>query len=120
MHMDSKKLLVVVILVLSNSTFGAEVDKEIWIDHMTTALPTLFCNPSQYFRQCFNVSAEQCEEVAVSAARICLDKNRSQIPNTLVQPEDGNHWGTIIGRCAGCASCFSPAGVHRTRPRCAR
>jgi len=28
-------------------------------------------------------------------------KNRDKIPNTLIQPKDGTHWGTIIGVCAG-------------------
>ena len=68
---------------------------------MTTALPTAFCNASQYFRQCFNVTAQECEETAASATRICLNKNKSKIPSVLQQPKDGTHWGTIIGSCAG-------------------
>ena len=68
---------------------------------MKTALPAAFCNSSMYFRQCFKVTAEECEETAASATRICLKENDHNIPNALIQPKDGTHWGTVIGTCAG-------------------
>jgi hypothetical protein len=83
------------------TTNAVEVNKSDWYNGMSTALPTAFCNSSQYFRQCFSVSAEECEETAASATRVCLNKNDKDIPSVLVQPKDGTHWGTIIGECAG-------------------
>lgn len=89
------------ISVLSLSTHGVEVNKTDWMNAVSTALPTAFCNSSQYFRQCFTVTAQECEETAASATRVCLNKHKDKIPNTLIQPKDGTHWGTIIGSCAG-------------------
>ena len=71
---------------------------------MSTVLPAMFCAPQSYFRQCFRVSAQQCEEAAVSAARICLNKHGNDIPATLTMPRDGEHWGRIVGQCAGVAT----------------
>jgi hypothetical protein len=68
---------------------------------MSTALPAYFCQPSQYFRQCFRVAASECEEVAASATRVCLDKHKADIPAVLVQPKDGTRLGNLIGSCAG-------------------
>ncbi|MDH4262163.1 MAG: hypothetical protein OEV78_03855 [Spirochaetia bacterium] len=83
------------------STHAFEVSKKTWIEGMTSALPAAFCNSSQYFRQCFNITAIECEETALSATRICIKENEEKIPDVLVQPEDGRNWGTKIGSCAG-------------------
>jgi hypothetical protein len=86
---------------LSPSVQAIEVSKDAWIGSMTSILPTAFCNSSQYFRQCFTVTAQECEETASTATRVCISKNADKIPKILKQPEDGTHWGTIIGACAG-------------------
>jgi hypothetical protein len=91
-------------LLMSAVIFPAnavEVSKQAWIDAMSTALPTAFCNSKQYFRQCFNVTPPECVETAASATRVCLGKYKDKIPDVLNQPEDGTHWGSIIGSCAG-------------------
>ena len=80
---------------------AVEVTKDSWVESMTTAIPTYFCQTEQYFRQCFDVSAVKCEEVAVSSTRICIAKTIDQIPNTLHQPKDGTKWGTVVGTCVG-------------------
>lgn len=68
---------------------------------MTTVLPTAFCSSGQYFRECFSVTAQECEETASSATRICLNNYIDKMPEVLQQPQDGTHWGMIIGACAG-------------------
>lgn len=97
------KLILISIFLFPLSVNAIEVSKSDWFNGMSTALPTAFCNSKQYFRQCFNISAQECEETAASATRICLNKYKSEIPNILVQPKDGTHWGEIIGKCAGTA-----------------
>ncbi len=82
--MHPKKLLAIAILSLSNPAFGLEIAKDQWVEFMSTAVPTTFCASSQYFRQCFDVTAQLCEEVATSATRICLKKHEDQIPNSLI------------------------------------
>jgi len=85
------------------STFvnAQEVTKKQWVSGMKTVLPAHFCQQSQYFRQCFDVTVTECEEVAASSTRICLSELDNQIPNVLVQPKDGTYWGTKVGECAG-------------------
>ena len=99
--MLSSILVVIFVLLISGSAHSQEVAKDVWIDKMSTALPTVFCQSDQYFRQCFDVSQIECEETAISATRVCLQKYKDKIPNVLVQPKDGTYWGSIIGRCAG-------------------
>jgi len=90
-------------LLFSMPTQAETVDKKTWVDAMETALPAYFCKSDSYFRQCFSVSASQCEETASSVTRLCLAKSSAEIPDLLVQPTDGSHWGREVGRCAGIA-----------------
>lgn len=83
------------------SAHSVEVSKTEWVDSMSTILPAALCKSNQFFRQCYSVSAQKCEETAASATRVCLNKYINKIPNTLVQPKDGTYWGTIVGQCAG-------------------
>lgn len=99
-------------LAVPVSAHAVQVEKAAWIDAMSTALPTALCNPVQYFRQCFRVTARECERAAMSATRICLDKNRSRIPAVLNQPDDGRRWGATVGSCAGQAYEIS---LHKKR-----
>lgn len=101
--MNTKAWLCAFISTLSFAVYGTEVPKEAWLNAMSTQLPAAFCSASQYFRQCFTVTAVECEEVAASATRICINANKAKIPSTLVQPKDGSHWGYVIGECAGSA-----------------
>ncbi len=84
-----------------SSAYALEVSKTEWISAMKTGLPAYFCQETQYFRQCFTVDALECENVAASATRLCLNELESQIPDILVQPNDGRAWGTKVGTCAG-------------------
>lgn len=100
-----KTIIVNVLFFLSFSVIAAEeeVSKSYWISAMKTALPAAFCNSEQYFRQCYKVTAIECEEVAASATRLCLNDLESELPNVLLQPRDGTFWGTKVGECAGIA-----------------
>ncbi len=67
---------------------------------MSTALPAKFCNPGNYYRQCFDVTMQECKKTAIAVATTCLKNNKKDIPNTLKQPKDGTLWGSVIGVCA--------------------
>lgn len=101
MNNKTKTAVFLCLVSLSFSIQAVEVSKNDWLNAMSTALPTAFCNSVQYFRQCFTISAQECEETAASATRICLANNKDKIPEKLAQPEDGTYWGTVIGKCAG-------------------
>jgi hypothetical protein len=94
-------LIILPFLLLSLNADEIKVTKKDWINRMSTALPTVFCQEKQYFRQCFKITAEQCEETAASVTRICLNKSKNKIPEILIQPKDGAKWGTVVGQCAG-------------------
>lgn len=90
-------------LTVSIPAMANEVSREDWMNGMATALPAYFCKSDQYFRQCFNVTQIECEEMALSTTRICLAQNKNKLPAKLAMPDDGRQWGTVIGRCAGSA-----------------
>lgn len=97
-----KLTVVIIILILfSGSAASQDIGKKQWIDRMSTALPTNFCKSGQYFRECFRVSQQECEEIALSATQICLIDKADEMPNLLKQPKDGSHWGQKVGECAG-------------------
>jgi hypothetical protein len=112
------KFLIIIVALLSTKSYAVEVAKQDWLIAMKSALPAAFCNSPMYFRQCFNVTAEQCEETAISATRICLKNNETNIPNILIQPQDGTHWGTVIGTCAGEAYEVALIKQKISNPKC--
>lgn len=102
MNFFKRSLFIAVsVAVVPVSASASEISREDWMDSMSIALPAIFCQPEMYFRQCFDVTQTKCEETAVSVTRICLEKNKEKIPETLQQPQDGTSWGRVIGACAG-------------------
>jgi len=94
-------LLVVLLRVSLSQAPASEVSKEDWIARVRTSLPALFCAEGSYFRSCFTLTPQECEERAASTTRICLSDVQDQIPATLKLPDEGRKWGEKVGRCAG-------------------
>ncbi len=111
-------MTVAVLSAVAMAAPAATVTKAEWLDSMSTVLPTAFCSAQQYFRQCFDVTAAQCEETAASATRICLARYKDEIPAVLNQPQDGTRWGTTIGTCAGQAYEATLLKQRRSDPKC--
>lgn len=112
------KIILSISLLFSTVVWSQEVPKDQWILAMQTAVPVHFCSAEQYFRQCFQVSASECEETAASGTRNCLRQVQDQIPDKLVQPRDGNFWGNQVGRCAGIAYEAALADKRISNPKC--
>ncbi len=99
--MRMKFLPAVFTLLLVVPANGAEVSKGAWIKGMMRALPAAFCKDKMYFRQCFEVSQQDCIDVAALATESCLEQISSKLPEILVQPKDGAKFGRTVGGCAG-------------------
>ena len=113
-----RRVFYVFLALFSLTAQSVEVSKTVWVEAMQSALPAAFCAPDQYFRQCFKVSAKECEATAASTTRACLKNNQNKIPALLKQPSDGQHWGTIIGQCAGAAYEVSLLKKHIDSEKC--
>lgn len=84
---------------------------------MTRALPNAFCQASHYYRQCFSVTAQECEDAVISSVKTCLNKNNKDIPSILMQPRDGTLWGAIINVCTSRAyeATFTKNRIHNKK-----
>jgi len=106
------------LLLLCTQVHAVEIDKTDWVSHMMTVVPVSFCQSDQYFRQCFDVTSEQCEETMTSATRVCLSNHESDIPDRLAQPDEGRHWGTVVGKCVGETYVATLASKHNSKAIC--
>ena len=70
------------LIVLTN-----EVSKQEWMQHMRSVIPTAFCQSDQYFRQCFAISSNDCQEIMSLATRSCLNEINNKLPNKLRLPD---------------------------------
>jgi hypothetical protein len=104
-----KRIPIAVALILTLSactqphqpTAESSVPKEKWADAMTTAMPTMLCNPKGFFRTCFQQSEDECLDQATRATKACLIKLTPEIPASLKQPDEGEIWGKKVGACTG-------------------
>ncbi|MEI7968693.1 MAG: hypothetical protein WCJ69_06875 [Betaproteobacteria bacterium] len=101
--MTRTTFVLLAVLAAPHSVRAADVDRTEWMRGMEAALPEFFCQPRQYFRQCFRVSDADCRKLAASTARTCLERYRPDLPPRLAQPADGIRWGNAVGSCAGTA-----------------
>ncbi len=113
-----KPIIAILLLFFIGHVNAVEVSKDSWVEHMETALPTYQCQSQAYFRQCFDVTAEKCEEVMGSATRTCLDQVSDSIPDILNQPQDGTMWGSRVGSCAGRTYEITLAKQRTNTDRC--
>ncbi|MCD8523360.1 MAG: hypothetical protein LRY66_03735 [Saccharospirillaceae bacterium] len=95
-----------------------EADRDVWINAMTTALPNAFCQPQQFFRQCFDISEALCMETATQTTRQCLQQFSAQFPQVFQQPADGAYWGTKVGECAGEAYQSTLSKAFKNTAKC--
>lgn len=105
-------------LLLANVVWSKEVPSEQWLEAMRTTMPTVLCDSAQYFRQCFDVTAQECEETAASSTRVCINDVEHLIPEMMRLPADGNAWGTRIGQCAGTAYEAALRDKRISNPKC--
>ncbi|MBI5721422.1 MAG: hypothetical protein HZC37_27445 [Burkholderiales bacterium] len=110
--------LALALLLAPLGSHAQTVARQDWMNHMETALPSAFCGPDSYFRQCFTVTAQECEAAASSATRLCLQKHGPGLPQTLVMPKDGRHWGGVVGQCSGIGTELAMLKKRVSSPRC--
>jgi hypothetical protein len=94
--------LVAAMMFVIAATVHAEslVPQATWSNEMANVLPAAICRDGSYFRVCFEAPAEECHESASVSTSSCLRQYKSQMPDPLEQPEDGSHWGQLVGSCA--------------------
>ena len=85
-----------------DSPASGKVPRDEWVAQFEVAMMSMMCREDWYFRTCFSdLSADTCASRAQEALKSCLDELKDQIPEQLSQPEDGRHWGNVVGGCAG-------------------
>ncbi len=64
-------------------------------------LPGHTCREGQYFRECFDVTGEQCNDTMTSLFDACLERYRDRLSDTIKLLGEGSRWGQVLGSCAG-------------------
>jgi len=67
---------------------------------MSSVLPGIFCKEGSYFRECFKVTAQECEAEAIRVTRVCIQSKEADIRANL-KKDGGKIWGEKVGECAG-------------------
>jgi hypothetical protein len=96
-----KLKVLVALLLAANSVKAAELSREQWSNGFERALSAALCEDNYYFRQCFRVTAAQCEAAVLSAAQDCLFDLGTQIPLVFRTKQQYEDAGKLVGQCAG-------------------
>lgn len=105
-------------LLMAASAQASDVERSVWEERMTDALPEHFCADGTYFRECFRVDRDRCLEVARESVRECLREHGEEIPERLILPREGRELGAAIGSCAGRVHEEALADERRLTRRC--
>lgn len=90
-----------------------------WMEGMKSVLPSLFCKDGSYFRECFQISAQECETEAIRVTRVCIESKRDELIKNFKPTEaDGKKWGEKVGECAGAAFEISYKEKRKNNPKC--
>ena len=54
-----------------------------------------------YLKACYATVDHECQQNVTEAANICIDRYQPHMPDVFSQLDDGKHWGSAIGSCAG-------------------
>lgn len=78
-----------------------------------------FCKPGMYFQSCFQVTADECRQLAADMMRRCLDKHPDHVPAD-VNARTGEVAGQKLGTCAGTdfEVTLRKQGKFTDTPRC--
>ena len=92
-------MMIIMIIVFPLSLAKtADLTQEQWINFMINSLPAVFCNPSQYYRECFEVIQDECKDTVTFAVINCIVNNVIEIPATF-DLKESRKWGSIIEKC---------------------
>ena len=91
-------IFITTFLFLYSLAQAGDLTQEQWIDYMTKNLPIVFCNPNQYYRECFEFTQEECRENITFAIENCIDKNLDQMPE-MFTIKSSRKWGSILEKC---------------------
>jgi len=97
MNLLLKGVLFVLILSFSVS-HAADLAQDRWIGFMTKNMPALFCKPDQYYRDCYEVTKEECEDTAAFAVQACIANHIQELPD-FFSYEASRQWGATIEKC---------------------
>lgn len=113
-----KMVFAMIIFFATTSVAQDPVTKEKWSEGMRTLLPVLLCEESSFFRECFDVTAEKCEEVALSTTRVCLENIKEELPSIFESQAVGEKWRREVGVCAGTAYELALIKNKLDKPKC--
>jgi len=116
--MKTKKVLILILSILSTEILAEGIPKDKFLFAAETAFPVKFCNPQMPFRQCFNITPQECEETISSATRVCSKNLNNQIPNFIMSREEAGKVGKDIGSCAGQAFALTHHKKFITNKQC--
>jgi len=89
-----------------------------WVTSVRTTLPLLLCD-HDFFKECFDTSAETCRREATRQFDECANENREAIPD-VPTPVSGKQAGRVIGSCVGrrLELSLKQSGQFRNNDRC--
>jgi hypothetical protein len=83
---------------LFSLSYAADLTQDQWVSFMVRNLPSVFCQPGQFYIDCYEVTKEECVDAASSATEACIDNRLQELPEIFTYKES-RHWGSIIEKC---------------------
>ncbi len=94
-------LATVILSVPLLATAQEQVSRDLWTEHMKSAVADLLCQDDSYFVQCFELNLEQCHTSLSQLTTQCLERFADDLPDPIRLPDQGVILGQMVGSCAG-------------------
>lgn len=82
-------------------TVVKSMTKEKFFEAFETAFPRELCKETQFFRQCFQVSEEECFKESLRTTKVCIFSLEKEVPSIFTTAEEARQWGSKLGSCSG-------------------
>jgi len=113
----SKSVFLFVWILSFSVGHAADLTQEQWIKFMTQNMPALFCKTDQYYRDCYEVTQEECESTAAFAVEACISSHIQELPD-IFSYEESRKWGALIEKCVDEEYSQTLSGQKKDTPEC--
>lgn len=114
-----RKLLpaIIALMAAAAAVQAQDMTRDEWTADRMKNLPAVCCQEGRYYRDCFEVGPEACENAVMTAVASCIDTKSEELPENF-GADLSRKWDDILEKCVN--EEYSEMYIHQKKetPEC--